>query len=193
LRIRQGRFAEAEPLATKVLDGMVRVQGPNHADTLEALHTLIHVLEKQGKDAAAEPLHRRFVEAHRAKDGAESPAAARTAYQFGRCLIRQKKFADAEPVFRDCVRVFEKGKPTGWTAGSKRLLGESLVGQKKHVDAEPLLLAGYEGFKALEPTPDNRRITTESMEVLIRFYDDWGKKDKADVWRKALAEAKAAK
>jgi serine/threonine protein kinase len=192
LHVRKGRFAEAEPLFAKNVDGMGRVKGPNDPATLTAVHSLIFVLEKQGKHAEAEPLHRRLVAAELKKSGADSQPTAQATYQLGRCLIRQKKFADAEPVFRDCLKVFESDKPSGWSAGAKRFLGESLAGQKKFSDAEPLILAGYEGFKALDPTPDHKRIVLDSLEVLVRFYDEWGKKEKADEWRKVLAKTKSA-
>jgi eukaryotic-like serine/threonine-protein kinase len=135
---------------------------------------------------------RRLIAAEQKKHGLESEIATQAKYQYGRCLIRQKKFAESEPIFRDCLKVFEKGKPSGWTAGAQKLLGESLSGQKKFAEAEPLLLSGYQGFKALDPTPQNKQIVVDILESLVRFYDDWGKKDKADEWRKVLADARIA-
>jgi serine/threonine protein kinase len=192
LHVRKERYADAEPLFVKALEGMGRVKGPDDEATLTALHSLIYVLEKQNKLVAAEPYYKHLIEAERKKHGADSQIAAQAAYQFGRSLIRQKKFADAEPVLRDSLKVLEKGKSSGWTAGAKKLLGESLAGQKKYPEAEPLILAGYQGFKELPPTPQNKQIVIDVLEFVVRFYDDWGKKVEAEKWRKTLTETKAA-
>ncbi len=41
------------------------------------------------------------------------------------------------------------------------------------------------------PKEDKIRLT-ESLEQLVRLYDAWGKKDKANEWRKKLQEEKKA-
>jgi eukaryotic-like serine/threonine-protein kinase len=72
------------------------------------------------------------------------------------------------------------------------MLGGSLLGQKKYAEAEPLLLVGYEGMKQREaniPQEDKARLA-ESLERLAQLYDGWGKKDKADEWRKKWSAAK---
>jgi hypothetical protein len=40
--------------------------------------------------------------------------------------------------------------------------------------------------------PQGKVRMIELLERLIQLYDEWGKKDKADVWRKVLAETEAA-
>ncbi|HEV3257549.1 MAG TPA: hypothetical protein VG013_11755, partial [Gemmataceae bacterium] len=71
---------------------------------------------------------------------------------------------------------------------TKLMLGGSLFRQKKYAEAEPLLLAGYEGIPEREDMmPVAGRISrTQVMERLVQLYDAWGKKVKADVWRKKL-------
>ncbi len=57
-----------------------------------------------------------------------------------------------------------------------------------------MLLQGYEGLKQREariPAPA-KVCLTEALERLVRLYDATGQKDKADEWRKNLAETKAA-
>ena len=48
-------------------------------------------------------------------------------------------------------------------------------------------------FKAGAAGTKDRSVVVGALEAMVRLYDDWGKKDEADAWRKALAEAKAAK
>ena len=45
----RGAFAEAEPLRRRVLDGFERQLGPEHRDTLIAVHNLASVLQSLGQ------------------------------------------------------------------------------------------------------------------------------------------------
>ena len=107
-------------------------------------------------------------------------------------LLQQEKYADAEPILRECLAGREKTMPDSWLFfNAKSLLGASLLGQKKYAEAEPLLLDGYEGMRQRASTiPDLAKVRlTEALERIVQFYDAWGKKNKADPWRKKLEEA----
>ena len=109
-------------------------------------------------------------------------------------LLDLKIFEDAEPILRESLAIREKNEPDAWTTfDTKSLLGGALAGQKKYADAEPLLLAGYEGMKQREKTipPQSSTRLPEGIERLVQLYDAWGKKDKADEWRKKREAAKA--
>jgi hypothetical protein len=69
-----------------------------------------------------------------------------------------------------------------------------LLSQKKYAEAEPLLLNGYEGMKQREDKIPANSVgsLTGALERLVQLYDAWGKKDKADAWRKKLEQTKAA-
>ncbi len=64
-----------------------------------------------------------------------------------------------------------------------------MLGQQKYADAEPLLLQGYEGMKARESKIPvyARSIVAEAGSRIVELYDRWGKKAKADEWRKRLS------
>ncbi len=113
----------------------------------------------------------------------------------GVCLLRNGKPADAEPILRACLAIRAKKRPDDLTTfHTKSMLGGSLLGQKKYAEAEPLLQAGYEGMSQREaniPQQDKVRLT-EALERLVQLYDGWGRKDKADGWRKKWEAAKAA-
>ncbi len=86
---------------------------------------------------------------------------------------------------------YTKAKPEGWNRFAiESLLGESLLGQKRYAEAEPLLLAGYNGLKAREPSipPQNKGAVAETMDRIIDLYKDWDKKDKLDEWRNRRAD-----
>jgi hypothetical protein len=66
-------------------------------------------------------------------------------------------------------------------------LGRTLLARKKYADAEPLLLASYEGLKNPSGEGDEK-----SLELLVKLYEATGKKEKAEMWRKKLQEARSA-
>jgi hypothetical protein len=68
------------------------------------------------------------------------------------------------------------------------LLGACLAGRREFAEAEPLIVSGYEGMKAREGRiPQLQRATLpEAAARVVRLYEDWGKPDKAEEWRKRL-------
>jgi hypothetical protein len=118
--------------------------------------------------------------------------------QLGFDELKARQPVEAEHSLRQCLTIREATEPGSWRIFNIRsMLGESLVGQKKYAEAEPLLLAGYEGLKQREasiPQEARKERLTAAAERLVRLYDDWGKKDKADPWRdKARAGSTAGK
>jgi eukaryotic-like serine/threonine-protein kinase len=70
-------------------------------------------------------------------------------------------------------------------------LGETYLGLGVYEKAEPLLLKAYERMKAGEtdvPSSSQNRLAAAGARI-VALYDAWGKKDKADEWRKRLAKA----
>jgi serine/threonine protein kinase len=76
---------------------------------------------------------------------------------------------------------------------AQSLLGDNLRARGSYVEAEPLLLGGFTGLKEREknlPAPAQPRVR-EAGERIVRLYQEWGKKDKAEEWRvKLKAERK---
>ncbi len=96
-------------------------------------------------------------------------------------------------MWRQVMTIHETKSPDEWLAYySRAMLGDTLVRQKKFVEAEPLLLSGYEGMKAREftiPMALQKRLAEAGSRVIV-LYDSWGKKDKADEWRKRLTASR---
>jgi serine/threonine protein kinase/tetratricopeptide (TPR) repeat protein len=153
------------------------------------------VYSKAGRLDKAEPLWHEWAALQKQKAGAVSAPHAIALAELGVNLLRQHKWAEAEPVLREGLAIREKVDPDAWTTFYARSrLGAALLGQQKYAEAEPLLLAGYEGLKQREakiPT-DSTFTLTETLERLVRLYDAWGKKDKAEEWRKKWEDTKAA-
>jgi hypothetical protein len=69
----QGKLAEAEEMLREVLGVKRRVLGPEHPDTLEAMHNLGCPLSGQGKHAEAEQMFREVLGVRRRVLGVEHP------------------------------------------------------------------------------------------------------------------------
>jgi serine/threonine protein kinase/tetratricopeptide (TPR) repeat protein len=182
-----GRLPESIAILEKAWELDRKRLGP-HADPSDLTPLMLanHYVEA-GRFASAEPLYRAALEAVR-KKGTKSPTRIPSLLSsLGGTLLKQHKYTEAEPLFRESVTIREPIRPDDWrTFETKSMLGASLLGQKKWAEAEPLLLSGYEGMKRLEQTmPPDRNITlTEAIKRLVHLYDEWGRKDKADEWRK---------
>ncbi len=185
--------------ATKLIDEWL----PRSRAKLVVGHPLIQftqrsavsIYEASGQFARAAEVGAELLNVLRKQLPSDDPRLAGVLAQHGLTLLKADKPADAEPILRECLAIRTKKEPEAWTTfGTKSMLGGSLLGQKKYADAEPLLLEGYDGMKQREakiPVPTKIRMT-EALERLVQLYDDWGKKEKADEWRKKLEEAKAA-
>ena len=190
----QGNYRLAETLFKEVLQARIAKLGADHPDTLVSKNNLGLLYLEQGKYSLAEPLFREALQASKAKLGVDHPHTLVTMAHLSLSLLRQKKIADAEPILRECLVIHDKKQPDQWTTFSTRsMLGEALASQKKYTEAEPLLLQGYEGMKQREKSipPQNKRRLIEGLERLVQLYDAWGKKDKADDYRKKLAVERA--
>jgi hypothetical protein len=103
--------------------------------------------------------------------------------------------ARAEQLLRRTLTIREKGQPPDWRAWNTRsLLGASLLAQKKYTESEPLLTSAYEGIKDRQskiPAPFRHNVAQAGVRI-VQLYDQWGKKDRADHWRRHLAAAKGS-
>jgi non-specific serine/threonine protein kinase/serine/threonine-protein kinase len=189
----QKKYDHAEPLFRAAVDGSRRTLGLAHPRTQARVRNLTACYEQMGRPALAEPLFRELVDFRRQHDGADSPQYAQQLDALADNLAAQKKLAEAEAVLRECLAVRERIGPDGWQAfNAKTRLGANLAGQKKYAAAEPLLLAGYQGLKQREGqiAGDRNARLAEAVERLAQLYDAWGQIEKAEAWRKKLAETK---
>jgi serine/threonine protein kinase len=148
-----------------------------------AIYYRAHRLDK------AEPILRARADAVKAKTGPESPPYADQLAVLATNLLTQNKHTEAEQVARACLAIRQKNIPDDWTTfNSQSLLGGVLLAQRKYTEAEPLLVKGYEGMKqrAAKIPPQGKPRLTEALQRLVQLYDDWGKNEQADQWRREL-------
>jgi tetratricopeptide (TPR) repeat protein len=185
------RLAEALPLFEQVLNRLRKTIGPNHPSTQLAMNNLALAYKDSGRVADAIPLHEEALKLSKAQLEPDHP---NTLFAM-RCLADdylEFKPAAAEPLLRQSLAIHEKKYPDDWTTFDTRsALGASLLGQKRYAEAEPLLIAGYEAMKAREariPPSSKVRLNVAGARI-VQLYEAWGKKDKAEEWRKRLAQS----
>jgi eukaryotic-like serine/threonine-protein kinase len=191
----EGRFAEAMSVQIPVLDTLRRTQGEENPETLDAMSNLADAYQGLGKYDLAQPLQIHVLEVRRRDLGAQHPdtIAALTGLAFTR--LQLKKFAEAEPLIRESLAAREKSSPDSWERFNEQvLLGASLAGQGRYAEAEPLLVEGYGGLMARESSiPKVSRFYLEAAGPwIVRFYQDWGKPEKAVEWTQNLRKTSLA-
>jgi len=152
--------------------------GPDHPATGECRNQLAVAYRRAGRIDDASRLFQ--------QDPLSSSYAASLTIR-GAALLALGKPAEAELKLRESLAVRQKIQPDDWTTfDAQTLLGAALLDQKKYAQAEPLLLSGYEGMKRRQakiPAQDRYHLT-RTLERLVRLYEEWGKPDKAEHWRK---------
>jgi tetratricopeptide (TPR) repeat protein len=189
-----GQTAEAIPLLEQTLKLETSKLGPDHPATLTCRNNLaaVYVLAGRTRDAIA--LYEENFGLLVTKLGPDHPSTLRSRNGLARAYDTAGLFAKSETILHECLMIRERVQPDDWwTFHTRGQLGGSLLGQKKLVEAEPLILSGYEGMKAREariPAP-NKKFLTAAAERVVKLYEVWGKKDKAEQWRAKLAKPSA--
>jgi tetratricopeptide (TPR) repeat protein len=185
----QGKYAQAEPLVTKVLGEERHVLGDEHPDTLITMNNLAGLYRDQGKTAQAEMLYIKLLELQRRVLGAEHPRRLASMKDLAVLYLNQFKYQQAETLLRQALESYQKSTTSTWDRyHCETMLGASLAGQKKYADAEVLLLSGYQGMLQRQATTpaSNRLKLGQAGERIVLLYQDWGKPEKATEWRKKL-------
>ncbi|MGO9469647.1 MAG: tetratricopeptide repeat protein [Isosphaeraceae bacterium] len=185
------RLAEATPLLEQVLNRLRKTIGANHPSTQLAMSNLALAYKESGRVADAIPLHEEALKLSKAQLEADHP---NTLFAM-RCLADdylEVKPEAAEPLLRQSLAIHQKKSPDDWsTFDTRSALGASLLGQQKYAEAEPFLIEGYEAMKAREtriPPGSKARLDVAGARI-VQLYEAWGKKEKAEEWRKRLAQA----
>jgi tetratricopeptide (TPR) repeat protein len=163
--------------------------GPGHPDTLKSRTGLIKAYESLGRWVDAERLHRDALALRRKTAKPEGPLLADELADFGRNLFAQNKRSEAEPLLRECLAIRGQAAPDDWAHyDAMSLLGAALLSQGRYSEAEPLIVPGYEGMKERQSkiAVHDRSRLREAAERVVRLYEDWGKAERAAMWKAKL-------
>lgn len=185
----QGKYELAEPLYLKVMEIGRRVLGEDNPDALLTSNNLANLYRRQHKDSEAEALYLKVLEKRRKVLGLAHPETANTAIGLSLLWLDQRKYTQAEALMREVLPSYEKARPDAWGRfRMESLLGATLVAQMKYSEAEPLMLSGYQGLVERETTIPavDRNVIAQAGDRIVRLYEDWGKPEKAEEWRRKL-------
>ncbi len=138
----QGRFREAESLATLNLADRRRLLGPEHADALESVNALANLSAHQGHPVRAESLFVQNLAARRRVLGEEHAQTLSTMGLLANLYADQSRFREAEPHY---VRLLElrrrnPGPEHPQTLSSMNNLALLYMQTARYDQAEPLYL-----------------------------------------------------
>jgi serine/threonine protein kinase len=183
----KGRTALAIPLFEELLALRKVALTPDHLDTLITESNLALAYRDSGRIDDAIRLFGEVLAARRLKLPEGHPDTLKSMNDLADGYIVATRWSDAEALLRECLHHREVQKGDDWRRfHTMAQLGAALAAQKKYSEAEPLLIAGYEGLVANEPTiPRTRKkVVSAAADRIAPFYDAWGKPEKAAAWRR---------
>jgi tetratricopeptide (TPR) repeat protein len=185
---KQGKYAEALPVAQEAVRVAEATFGDQHPNTAAALEKLGEVYQAQGKYPEAEPLFKRALDIREKALGAESLELAQSLNSLGELYRAQGKYAETEALLKRSLAIREKalGPEHPDVASSLNNLANLYRDQGKYAEAEPLCkrsLVIWE--KAFGPEhPDVAR----SLNNLALLYWQQGKyMDAEPLFKRSLA------
>jgi len=184
----QGKYADAVPLAKRLLEIRKHTVGEDHPDYAATLNDLGVLYNAQSKYAEAEPLLKRALAIREKALGPDHPDVAETLNNLAVMYGKQGRYAEAEPLYKRALAIDEKalGPENPGLAPDLNNLAELYHTQGKYAEAEPLYKRALAIFeKALGP--DHPDVAT-SLGNLAELYRDQGKYAEAEpLYKRSLA------
>ena len=181
-----GNLERAEALARAALDLRRKLLGEEHAEVAETLNNLCGVMRARGDFAGAEALARRVLEMRRRILGDSHPDTLQSLDNLAVLLAGLGNPEAAESLMREAVARYREtaGPDHPDLATALSNLGSVLAGRGDHAAAEPLFEEALRIRRAvLEPSHPK---TLDLVRYMIRFYEAWGRPEKADELRRRL-------
>jgi tetratricopeptide (TPR) repeat protein len=136
----QGKYAQAETLASQTLEIRRRVLGPEHPATLTSMNSLASAYSLEGKYAQAEPLFNQTLEARRRVLRPEHPDTLDTLSDMAYMYQSEGKYGQAENYAEQALagRRHTLGPDHPQTIASEADLALAYESQGKFTESEPL-------------------------------------------------------
>ncbi|KAI0845106.1 TPR-like protein [Daldinia vernicosa] len=174
------RYQEAEEAYQQAAEGLGKILGQGHPDTLSAMDELGCIFQDQAKDTEAEETFQKVLKEEQRVYGPEHSYTLITMRSLGRTLYNQKKYAEAQEIFQREVQGRQKihGLEHLGTLLAIQDLGETFNRQEKYAEAEETLQHVIKGRQKRYGA--ECRIPFETLNELgIAFYGQ-GKYERAE-------------
>jgi CHAT domain-containing protein/Tfp pilus assembly protein PilF len=180
---KQGKYAEALPVAQAAVRVAEATFGAQHPNTAAAVEELGEVYQAQGKYAEAEPLFKRALEIREKAFGPESPEVAQSLNSLGDLYRRfnlEGNNTNAEPLLKRSLAIREKalGSEHADVAVSLDNLAFLYWNQGRYAEAEALFTRAL-AIKEKALGTDHPDVAT-SLDNLANVYNDQGKYAEAE-------------
>jgi eukaryotic-like serine/threonine-protein kinase len=160
----QRKYAQAEPLFSKALEGCRRVLGEEHPETLIITANLAVLYRNERRYAEAEPLFTNVLEMRLRVLGEEHPETLTSMNSLAALYMNQGTYAQAEPLYTKVLEVRRRvlGEEHPSVLLSMNNLGLLYIRQGRYSLAQALL---REALTSYEKTTPNawRRYDTQSL------------------------------
>lgn len=135
-----GKYADAAPMAERVLAIYEKRLGPEHLDVGDALHNLADTYIQLGRYGEAEPLAKRSLAIREKALGHGHTNVGPSLYLLGRLYRLQGRYSEAEPLIKRDLASLEKSfGPSHRDVGSAlHNLADLYNSMGRHAEAEPL-------------------------------------------------------
>lgn len=175
----ESNLREAESIYRKLFS-------PNFIALYDNLRLQAQVLYLAGKYQEAEAKINQVLENYRQNSNPKYISFATALTVQGLILNKLGRSDEAERVLREAIKLREENLPGKhfMTVLSKGALGEVLTMQRRFAEAEPLLIDSYEGLKQSQAANSPR--TRTALLRLVTLYENWGRPDAANEYRKII-------
>ena len=138
---REGKYAEAIPLAKRALAIREKALGPNHPAVATILNNLANLYDAQGNYAESKPFHQRALTIREKALGPDHPDVANSLNNLAVLYRNQGNYVDAELLLQRTLAIYKRVREPNHPdiARSPNNLAEIYKAQGNYTDAAPLL------------------------------------------------------
>ena len=184
---RQGKYADAIPIAQHVAEIRKRVQGEENPDYATILNNLALLYENTGHYERAEPLYKQALEIRKRVLGEDHPLYAMSLNNLAGLYYHKAQYEKAEPLFKQALEIQKRvlGEESPDYANGLNNLAELYATMGQFQKAEPLYKQALETRKRV--SGENSSDYATSLDNLAVLYEQMGQFEKAEpLLRQAL-------
>jgi CHAT domain-containing protein/Tfp pilus assembly protein PilF len=190
---REGKYGEALATIERAVEIRERILGPEHRETVNALHNLATICFHNGDYARAESLHRRVLSIREKLLGPEDAEVATTLNNLSIVYLETEQYSKAEPLIRRALVIKEKVLGPEHLSLASTLINLGIINQKRgdYASAEPYYQRAL-AIRKKELGEENPEVAAvlDNLGLLYSELGDYAKA--APLHEKALAIFEAA-
>ena len=185
--VRRQQYDEALPLLEHALRITERSKGRDHPDLIYAIYGIGTVHYAKNDYAEAIRWYQRARELGATKVGPDAPMTIAATRAIAAVHKDDGKYDLAEPLLRDAMERLRKTNIHHEAMNTEVALVECMVLARKFTEAEPMAIDLHKRAVAFPDAQHRQTFTTQSLQLLAKLYEDWGKPDQAEPWKQELA------